>query len=134
MINDEKYLYSSLTSSIIGCAMKVHNKLGRGFPENIYQRALAIELGRIDLAFIKEQEWSVFYDDILIGKRRVDFVVENKVMVELKSIGDFIPANYNQIINYLEAFHFQIGLLINFGKTSLEFKRFTNNKMNNDKK
>ena len=103
--------------------MKVHNQLGRGFPENIYQRALAI-----DPSFIKEQEWSVFHDNILTGKRRVDFVIENKVMVELKAIGDFIPANYNQIINYLEAFHFEIGLLINFGKTSLEFKRFTNNK------
>ena len=134
MLNDDKYLHSGLTSGIIGCAMKVHNQLGRGFPENIYQRALAIELGKIDLAFIKEQEWSVFYDNVLIGKRRVDFVVENKVMVELKAIADFIPANYNQIINYLEAFHFEIGLLINFGKTSLEFKRFTNNKMNNDKK
>ncbi len=129
MVNDDKYLHSGLTSGIIGCAMKVHNQLGRGFPENIYQRALAIELGRIDFAFIKEQEWSVFYDNILIGKRRVDFVVENKVMVELKAIGDFIPANYNQIINYLEAFHFEVGLLINFGKTSLEFKRFTNNKI-----
>ena len=129
MVNDDKYLHSGLTSSIIGCAMKVHNQLGRGFPENIYQKALAIELGRIGLAFIKEQEWNVFYDNILIGKRRVDFVVENKVMVELKAIGDFIPANYNQLINYLEAFHFEIGLLINFGKTSLEFKRFTNNKM-----
>ena len=129
MVNDDKYLHSGLTSSIIGCAMKVHNQLGRGFPENIYQKALAIELGRIGLAFIKEQEWNVFYDNILIGKRRVDFVVENKVMVELKAIGDFIPANYNQLINYLEAFHFEIGLLINFGKTSLEFKRFTNNKI-----
>ena len=128
MVDDEKYLHSGLTSNIIGCAMKVHSKLGRGFPENIYQRALAIELGKINLSFAKELEWDVFYDEVLIGKRRVDFVVENKVLVELKAISDFVPSNFNQIINYLEAFHFEIGLLINFGNTSLEFKRFTNKK------
>ncbi len=130
MIDNEKYLHSGLTSDIIGCAMKVHNKLGKGFPENIYQRALAIELEKINLSFAREQEWNVFYDEILIGKRRVDFVVENKVLVELKAIGDFVPANYSQIMNYLEAFHFEIGLLINFGNSSLEFKRFTNKKKN----
>ena len=128
MIDNEKYLHSGLTSDIIGCAMKVHNKLGKGFPENIYQRALAIELEKINLSFAREQEWNVFYDEILIGKRRVDFVVEYKVLVELKAIGDFVPANYSQIMNYLEAFHFEIGLLINFGNSSLEFKRFTNKK------
>jgi len=130
MVDDEKYLHSVLTSDIIGCAMKVHNKLGKGFPEIIYQRALAIELEKIHLTFARELEWNVFYDEILIGKRRVDFVVENKVLVELKAIGDFVPANYSQIMNYLEAFHFEIGLLINFGNSSLEFKRFTNKKKN----
>ncbi len=128
MVDNEKFLHSGLTSDIIGCAMKVHNKLGKGFPENIYQRALAIELEKINVSFAREQEWNVFYDEILIGKRRVDFVVENKVLVELKAIGDFVPANYSQIMNYLEAFHFEIGLLINFGNPSLEFKRFTNKK------
>ena len=122
--------YEELTGKIIGCAMKVHSKLGKGFPEYIYQRALAIELNKVNIAFIREQEWPVYYDNELVGKRRVDFIVNQQVLIELKAIGNFEPSNFNQIINYLEAFKLEIGLLINFGKDSLEFKRFTNNKIN----
>ena len=128
MVNTN-YKHSELTAAIIGCAMKVHGKLGKGFPEYIYQRALAMELEKIKVAFIREKEWPVFYNNELIGKRRVDFIVDEKVLIELKAIGNFDPANFNQIINYLEAFKLEIGLLINFGKDSLEFKRFTNNKL-----
>jgi GxxExxY protein len=108
--------------------MKVHSNLGKGFPEYIYQRALAIELEKINLPYAREKEWEVYYDNQMIGKRRVDFVIEEKVLVELKAISSFEPSHYNQIIIYLEAFKLDIGLLINFGKNSLEFKRFTNNK------
>lgn len=127
MINTD-YLHSEITGAIIGCAMKVHSSLGKGFPEYIYQRALAIELDKINLPYAREKEWEVYYDNQMIGKRRVDFVIEEKVLVELKAISNFEPSHYNQIINYLEAFKLDIGLLINFGKSSLEFKRFTNNK------
>ena len=127
MIN-QVYKHSEITAMVIGCAMKVHSKLGRGFPEVIYQRALAIELDKIQLSYKREQEWNVYYYDILVGRRKVDFVIMNKVLVELKAIADFDSADYNQILNYLEAFNLEIGLLINFGKKSLEFKRFTKNK------
>lgn len=127
MIN-EVYKYSDITSLVIGCAMKVHSKLGRGFPEVIYQRALAIEFDKIQLAYKREQEWNVYYENTLVGKRRADFVIMDKVLIELKAIADFDSANYNQMLNYLEAFNLEIGLLINFGKKSLEFKRFTKNK------
>lgn len=127
MIN-ETYKYSNITAIVIGCAMRVHSKLGRGFPEVIYQRALAIELDKIQLVYKREQEWNVYYENILVGRRRVDFVIMDKVLVELKAIADFNPADYNQVLNYLEAFNLEIGLLINFGKKSLEFKRFTKNK------
>ncbi len=131
MVNNS-YKHSELTAASIGCAMKVHSKLGKGFPEYIYQRPLAIELDKISLQFIREQEWPVFYDNELIGKRKVDFIVNQNVLIELIAIRNFEPANFNQIINYLEAFKLEIGLLINFGKDSLEFKRFTNNKLKTD--
>ncbi|WP_153799584.1 GxxExxY protein [Foetidibacter luteolus] len=127
MIN-ETYKYSDITGAVIGCAMRVHTKLGHGFPEVIYQRALAIELDKILMPYVREKEWEVYYDALLIGKRRVDFVVMEKVLVELKAIGSFEPGNYTQILNYLEAFKMEIGLLLNFGKKSLEFKRFTKNR------
>jgi len=126
MIKSE-YKYSDITEVVIGCAMKVHSKLGRGFPECIYQRALAIELEKIKMPYQREQEWKVYYEGQLIGKRRVDFVIMDRVLMDLKAISNFDPSDYNQILNYLEAFNMEIGLLINFGKKSLEFKRFTNN-------
>jgi GxxExxY protein len=122
-----EYKHSDITAVVIGCAMKVHSTLGRGFPEYIYQRALAIELSKINMPHKREQEWNVYYDGQNIGKRRVDFVIMDRVLVDLKAISNFEPSDYNQILNYLEAFNMEIGLLINFGKKSLEFKRFTNN-------
>ncbi len=111
--------------------MTVHSTIGRGFPEYIYQRALAIELSKTDLDIKKEMEWPVYYDGQLIGKRRVDFMVNEKILVELKAVALYEPSHLNQIINYLQAFQIPIGLLINFGKEKLEFKRFTNNKLTN---
>ena len=119
----EEYKYSELTEKIIGCAMRVHSKLGNGFQEVIYQRALAIELEKANLLFVRELEMPIFYDDVNIGTRRVDFLVEEKILVELKAISKLEKVHLAQSLNYLEAFKLEIGLLINFGTTRLEFKR-----------
>ena len=127
MIN-EQYKYSELTSKIIGCAMTVHKTLGNGFQEVIYQRALAIEMGLARLAFNREFEMPIFYREEQIGTRRVDFLVEGIISVELKAITKLEDVHFAQAINYLEAYNLEIGLLINFGETSLNFKRLTNKK------
>lgn len=118
-----------LTDAIIGCAMKVHNTFGNGFQEVIYQRALAIELRKQDLNFKREMEMTIFYEGIDIGTRRVDFFVENAVMVELKAVEKLEPVHKNQAINYCEAYSIADGLLINFGGMSLEFNRVYNKKL-----
>ena len=122
------FKYSDLTHQIIGCAMKVHNTLGNGFQEVIYQRALAIELKKAGIAFRREQEMTIYYDGYEIGTRRVDFLVDEKVMVELKAVSQLEDAHWAQTINYLEAYGLEVGLLINFGAKKLEFKRFVNGK------
>lgn len=118
-----------LTHRIIGCAMKVHSSLGNGFQEVIYQRALAIELDYESIAFQREMEMPIFYREEQIGTRRVDFFVEEKVMVELKAIEKLEGVHKVQAINYCEAYNIADGLLINFGSTSLEFKRVYNKKL-----
>lgn len=124
MIKDE-YKYSDITQKIIGCAMKVHNTLGNGFQEVIYQRALAIEMGKQGLNFAREMEMDLSYEGFHIGTRRVDFFVEGKIMLELKAVTQLEKAHLAQALNYLEAYKMEIGLLINFGNTKLEFKRLT---------
>ncbi|HZH95033.1 MAG TPA: GxxExxY protein [Flavisolibacter sp.] len=119
----DKYPLSELTGKIIGCAMEVHKYLGNGFQEVIYQRALAIEMRLQGLAFTREQEMAIFYKSETVGERRVDFFVEGKVMVELKACVQLNDVHLAQAINYLEAYGLDIGLLINFGNTSLQFKR-----------
>ena len=120
---DEKYPESELTSKIIGCAIEVHKLLGNGFQEVIYQRALHIEMNSQRLSFNREYEMEIFYKDQSVGTRRVDFFVEGKVMVELKAIVQLEDAHLAQAINYLEAYNINLGLLINFGSKSLQFKR-----------
>ncbi len=120
---------NKLTHAIIGCAMKIHSTIGSGFQEVIYQRALEIELAAQGLSFIREMEMDVFYQNILIGTRRVDFFVENQVMVEIKAIEAIKNIHKAQAINYCEAFNIRDGLLLNFGSTSLEFNRIYNNKL-----
>jgi GxxExxY protein len=122
-------IHEELTKQIIGCAMEVHKRLGNGFQEIIYQRALEIELKNSKLNFRREMEMPIFYRDEQIGLRRVDFFVENKIMVELKAIIKLEDVHLAQAINYLEAYKMEIGLLINFGAKSLEFKRVHNNKL-----
>jgi GxxExxY protein len=120
--------YSELTSSIIGCSMAVHRVLGNGFQEVIYQRSLAIEMAYAGIVFQREFEMPIFYRDIHIGTRRVDFLVDGLISVELKAVKELEVVHYAQAINYLEAYNLEIGLLINFGEVSLKFKRFTNKK------
>jgi GxxExxY protein len=122
----EQYKYSELTSKIIGCAMEVHKVLGNGFQEVIYQRALAIELAYSGIAYEREKEMPIFYRTEQIGTRRVDFLVEGDVSVELKALTKLEDVHLAQAINYLEAYNIEIGLLINFGTKSLEFKRLIN--------
>ncbi len=126
----QEYKYSSLTERIIGCAMEVHRTLGNGFQEVIYQRSLAIEMGMQKIDFLREYEMPIFYKDTHVGTRRVDFLVENMVSVELKALIQLEDVHLAQAINYLEAYNLEIGLLINFGAKKLEFKRLTNNKFN----
>ncbi|WP_338221785.1 GxxExxY protein [Algoriphagus sp. oki45] len=127
--------YQELTHKIIGAAMEVHRLLGNGFQEVIYQRALAIELGERNIEFIREQEMSIHYKGHDIGTRRVDFFVEDKIMVEIKAIINLEDVHLAQAMNYLEAYNLEIGLLINFGSKSMQFKRVHNNKvLNRDSK
>jgi GxxExxY protein len=121
--------YENLTRAIIGCAMKVHNTLGNGFQEVIYQRALAIEFRKQGLSFIREMEMPVYYEEQNIGTRRVDFFVENLIMVELKAVIELEYVHLAQAKNYLEAYNMEVGLLLNFGSASLRFKRVENAKL-----
>ena len=126
--------HEDLTRRIIAAAMKVHSTLGNGFQEVIYQRALEIEFPYHNLTFEREKEMSIFYRGQEIGTRRVDFFVENIIMVELKAVIQLEDAHLAQAMNYLEAYNMEIGLLINFGAKSLQFKRVHNNKLNLDLK
>lgn len=107
--------------------MEVHKILGNGFQEVIYQRALAIELKTAGVMFEREKEMDIFYKGEKIGTRRVDFFVEDKIMVELKALIELEDVHLAQAMNYLEAYDMEIGLLINFGSKSLQFKRVHNN-------
>jgi GxxExxY protein len=117
--------HKDITQIIIGCAFEVHKFLGNGFQEVIYQRALALEFARVALEFQRELEMHIFYRDfnIAIGKRRADFLVEKKVLIELKAVSRMDDAHLAQILNYLKAYRIEVGLLINFGSKSMEFKR-----------
>lgn len=122
---------NTLTHKIIGCAMQVHRTLGNGFQEVIYQRALAIEFVFQGLEYSREMEMDLYYREQHIGTRRVDFFVENKVMVEIKAIEKLEDVHKAQAINYCEAYNIADGLLINFGAKSLDFKRVYNKNLVN---
>ena len=122
------YKFKEITEKIIGSAMRVHAALGNGFQEVIYQRALEIEMNDSGLHFAREFSMPVYYKNQQIGERRVDFFVENKIMVELKAIIQLENVHLAQAKNYLEAYNIQIGLLLNFGSISLQFKRLENQK------
>ena len=121
---DDKQYKSDITAKIIKGAYQVHNNLGIGFQEIIYQRALAIELGELGLNFEREKEMLIFYKELEIGQRRVDFLVEDDIMVELKALVQLDDVHIAQLMNYIEAYKTKVGLLINFGAKKLEVKRF----------
>lgn len=121
-------VYKEITEKIIGAAMKVHAALGNGFQEVIYQRALEIEMHDAELKFAREFTMPVYYKGKQIGERRVDFFVESKIMVEIKAIIQLENVHLAQAKNYLEAYNMRVGLLINFGSMSLQFKRLQNKK------
>jgi GxxExxY protein len=122
--------YSDLTQKIIGCAMKVHSHFGVGFPETVYKRSLIIEFEKINLKYRSEIEKEIYYEGIFIGKRRLDLIIEEKILVELKAINEVDKRYFNQVINYLNVFDLEVGLLINFGSDSLQFKRLVGQKKN----
>jgi GxxExxY protein len=127
-MTDKNLKYADITHSIIACAMEVHKILGNGFQEVIYQRALAIELDKQNIIFVRELEMPVYYKEVDIGSRRVDFFVADKILVELKAIIQLEDVHLAQALNYLEAFNMETGLLLNFGAKSLQFKRLINKK------
>lgn len=124
--------YKELTHNIIGCAMRVHSELGNGFQEVIYQRALEYEFQLKNIMFAREFVMPVHYRDLQIGTRRVDFLVEDKISVEIKARIELEDAHLAQAMNYLEVYDLEIGLLLNFGARSLQYKRLHNNKLDRD--
>jgi len=121
----QRLKHGDITEKILGAAFEVHTFLGNGFQEVIYQRALAYEMSRCGLSFAREIEQDIFYKDLPepIGTRRADFVVEGKVLVELKAITQLQDVHWAQVLNYLKAYRLEVGLLLNFGSKSLTFKR-----------
>lgn len=119
----DKKIDDELTYKIIGCATKVHNTLGNGFQEVIYQRCLAIELEKQSINYEREKEMPIYYEGIEVGTRRADFIVEEKIMVEIKAIIQLEDVHLAQGLNYLTAYELDTGLLINFGSVSLQTKR-----------
>lgn len=117
--------YSDITEKVIGCAFEVHKFFGNGFQEVIYQRALALEFSKAGLVFAREIDQPIFYKDYpeQIGVRRADFIVEEKVLIELKAVIKLEDVHLAQTLNYLKAYKLEVGLLLNFGAKSLEFKR-----------
>ena len=128
----EKLKYKDITEKIIYGAFEVHNFLGNGFQEVIYQRALAYEFRAADLQFHREIEQEIFYKELEepIGTRRADFVVEEKILVELKAVKEFNDIHHAQVLSYLKLANLQLGLLLNFNVIRLKqggIKRVANN-------
>jgi GxxExxY protein len=116
--------HADISRKVIGAAMTVHGYFGMGFPENIYSRALKIELESTGLDFRAELEKDIYYKGVFLGKRRLDLIVEGKILVELKAIHEVDKNSVNQMLNYLKVFGLEVGLLLNFGAERLYFKRF----------
>ena len=132
-MGEEDLKYGDLTRKIIACAIRVHQELGSGFQEVIYQRAMEIELRLAGIAFHREFVMEVYYRNIRIGTRRVDFLVEDLISVEFKARTQIENGNLAQAMNYLEVYNLEIGMLFNFGEPKLRFHRFTNKKYDPNK-
>ncbi|MCW3075048.1 MAG: GxxExxY protein [Flaviaesturariibacter sp.] len=118
--------YGDLTQKIIGCAMKVHSRMKNGYIERVYQKCMAIELQKAGVLYKEEIDMPIFYDDKIVGRRRADFIVDEKVVIEIKAITNLENEHIAQALNYLETSGLEICLLINFGSKSLQFKRLIN--------
>ncbi len=123
-----KTKYWDITQKVIECSMNVHNSIGCGFQESIYHNALNIEFTHQGIIYKDEIDIPISYRSIQVGTRRVDFIVNDFVMVEIKACTELLDVHFAQAINYLEASQFEIGLLINFGSEKLQIKRLYNNK------
>ncbi len=117
---------------LIGCAMRVHIAMKNGHRENVYQRCLAIEMEKAGLKFKQEADMPIYFNDVVVGRRRVDFLVEEKICVEIKAQTSLEKEHLAQAINNLETHHLEIGLLLNFGAVSLQYRRIYNNKINHN--
>lgn len=126
MTVNKKYLYSELTDKIIKSASKVHKILGPGLVEILYQRALKIELSKNGIKAEREKKIEMLYGGINIGFDKVDFDIDERVLVELKAVNDLNEIHKAQMISYLKSSGRKVGLVINFGKLSLEIKRIIN--------
>jgi GxxExxY protein len=115
-----------LTEKIIGIAIEVHKKLGPGFLEKVYEKALIHEFKKVDIKFSNQSLIRIKYESLDIGNQKVDFVVENQVIVELKSTSKIIELFQAQLISYLKASDLKVGLILNFGQKVLEIKRLVN--------
>ena len=120
---DKQYKHSELTAKIIGCAIEVHKGLGCGFQEVIYQRALEHEFTLQKVKYAREVDMPIFYKDKHLGTRRVDFLIEGKVLLEIKAVVKLEKVHLAQAKNYLEAYKIEVGLLLNFGSINLDIKR-----------
>ena len=128
-----EYKYSDITEKVLRGAMNVHSILGNGFQEVIYQRALEIEFRLLGVSFGREISIPVFYKGELIGERRVDFLIEGKICVELKALVQLENVHLAQAIKYLEAYDLEVGLPVNFGSKSLQHKQIVNKKVQQKK-
>lgn len=117
-------IYADLTYEVIGCAMRVHRYFGLGYPESVYRKSLLIELGNAGLNARSELERDIYYQGQLVGSRRLDILVEGKLLLELKATNVLNEAHVNQVLNYLKLFDIRLGLLLNFGTARLEYRRF----------
>lgn len=123
-MTEEQYLLKEECYQVIGCAMKVHNELGCGFLEPVYQEALAYELNKQTIPFVREKVLDIYYDGVLLNKKYVaDFLCYESLIVELKAADAIAPEHLAQVLNYLKATKLRVGLLINFGTTKLQYKR-----------
>ena len=122
-MDDGKILYRELSFKIIGCALDVHKALGPGFPEAVYERALELELRKKELAYERQKVFRVTYDGKPVGDFRADFVVDGKVILELKAVSEMPSVFERQLHSYLQVSKLRLGILVNFGKGKLESKR-----------
>lgn len=118
-----KYLYNNLTEKVIGLAIKVHKELGSAYEEKVYQRALYLEFQRNKLKFEREKEVNIKYGPVTIGKKKLDFIVDGKVVVEIKKADSIDKVHIAQVVSYLKVLGLRLGLILNFGGSKLQIKR-----------